>query len=181
MKKLWIILTVLFLSVSLSGCMINEPINEDNNNNQAQEETNKEENNNEEKEDTITTKTCTITNAAGLKQTFAYTATNDEITKVTLTKIFSNDALGVNDFSSMTEDQKEDYKNNMLNSIELDSTTYEGLSITFKFEKQLSMVIEADLTKADLELLQKVGLDFSNNKNIDTQINNMTQNGATCK
>lgn len=171
MKKLFMLLLTMVFAISLTGCGENkENNNEDNNqteNNQTQ--------------DVTVTKVCTTTNEISkLQQTFTYTATNGEVEKVKVVRLYDNDTLGISSFNTFTTEQKETYKQNMLNQIGLDSTSYEGLTIEFDFNDQMSITINADLKTADQEKLQIVGLDFTNSKKIDEIIEDMKTSGASC-
>lgn len=171
MKKLFMLLLTTMLMISLTGCQETKENNDTTNN----------QNGNNQTEDLTTTKSCNqINQISKLNQTFTYTATNDEIEKVKVVRVYNNETLGVDSFSNFTETQKESYKQNILNQIGLDSTNYEGLTIEFEFNDQMTITINADLKIADEEKLQMVGLDFSNGKSLKQKIEDMRKNGAIC-
>ena len=89
---------------------------------------------------------------------------------------------GVDNYSKLDDSQKADLKSNMLNNIGLDKTSYEGLDIDVAIENQMIVTIKADLKIVDRELLEIVGLNFTDeNINLDNKIKEMTNIGATCK
>ena len=158
MKKISILLLTTIMAITLTGCR-----------------------NNISTTDAITSKICTI-KQNGIEQTYKYTATNDEIDKVELTMVYDNSLFGVETLSTLTESQKEQITTEMLNSLELESTTYEGLDINIDIQDQMKVNLKADLTKANPEILKKVGLDFTDaDMNLERTVEDMTDAGAVCK
>lgn len=158
MKKLSILLLTMIMTITLTGCGSITS-----------------------KEDIINSKTCTITKN-GIEQIYKYTATNDEIDKVELTMVYDNSLFGVETLSTLTEAQKEQITTEMLNNLELESNTYEGLDINIDIQDQMKVNLKADLEKADPEILKKVGLDFTDaDMSLERAVEDMTDAGATCK
>lgn len=159
MKKLSILLLTMVLALTLTGCGKDTL-----------------------KEDVITSKTCNL-KQEGLDQTFKYTATNGEIDKIDLTMVYDNAMFGVDSLNDLTTEQKEQIKANMLKTLGLESTTYEGLIINIDIQDQMTVVLNVDLKKADPEILKKVGLDFTGmeDMSLETAVKDMTSGGATCK
>lgn len=132
-------------------------------------------------EDVIETKTCTLVQEGTMEQTFKLTATNDEINKVELTMVYDNAIFEVDTLSTLTDDQKEQVKTNMLTTLGLDSTSYEGLEIIIDIAHQMTVTLIADLEKADVEVLKKVGLDFTDtDMSLKRAISDMKNSGGTC-
>lgn len=130
--------------------------------------------------DEVLTNTCTL-KEDGLEQTYKMTATNDEINKVELEIVYDNETLGVDSLEGLTNDQKEQIKTNMLTTLGLEQTTYEGFEIKIDIEEKMTVTIDADLTKADAEVLKKVGLDFSNtDMSLENAVEDFKDTGATC-
>ena len=157
MKKISILLLTIILALMVTGCSGTE--------------------------DNVQTATCSLVyGETNMTQEFTYTATNGEINKVKLRMIYDNGTLGVDSFATLTEAQKVQFQASMLDNIGLDSASYEGLEITFEFNEQLSVVLDADLEKADPEILKSVGLDFDGvDLDFDRAIKDMEAAGATCK
>lgn len=137
-KKLSILLLTIMMMVMLTGC--GEDIL---------------------KEDVIASSTCTKQNE-DYHETLTVMATNDEINNVELTFVYENSLFGVDTLSTLDETQKEQVKANMLTNLGLESSTYEGFEVVIDIQDKMTVTIKADLTKADSEVLKKVGLDFSN-------------------
>lgn len=130
----------------------------------------------------LETKKCTgITETTNLKREIELKATDEIITEVKVTITYDNKTLGINDFSTLTEEQKEQYKDNMLNNIGLDEEHYEGLDVTFNFEKQLSVVFTADIEKIDSTILDQVGLNIDlKNIKLEKAIDLLEKERLTC-
>lgn len=167
MKKLSILLLTFALATTLTTGCGNET---------------KKEGKTEEPKDVITSKTCTLTEEGVMDQEFILTATNDEIDKVKLVMVYDNSMFEVDTLSTLTDDQKEQIKENMLTTLELESDTYEGLTIDIEIEHQMTVTLDADLKKADEEVLKKVGLDFTDaDMSLETAVKDLTDGGAVCK
>lgn len=129
----------------------------------------------------ITTKTCSM-NENNIGMTFKLTATNDEIDKVVLTMEMDSAYFGVESLDILDDEQKEAIKENMLSTLGLDSDTYEGIKINIEIKETMVVTIDADLTKADAEVLKKVGMDFTGaDMSLENAVKDLTDNGATCK
>lgn len=154
MKKLFALLLTIALSATLVGCST---------------------------EDVVETKTCTK-EAEGISQTYKLTATNGEIDKVELVMVYDNSIFGLDTLSTLTDDQKELIKTNMLTTLGLESNTYEGFEINVDIQDQMTVTVSADIEKADPEVLKKVGLDFDGvDMDLDNAVDGMTSDGAVCK
>ncbi len=153
MKKLYLLLIMTLMVFTLSGCG----------------------------KDKIESKTCTRT-VDSYVETTKYTATNSEIDKINAEFVYDNSLFGVETLSTLTDEQKETIKSNFLTNLGLESYTYEGLTIALDIEDQLKVTIDADLKKADADILKKLGYDFSNtNMNFDEGIKSLVEAGYTCK
>ena len=128
------------------------------------------------------TKTCTL-NEENIEETFVLTATDGEdIDKVDLTMVFDNAMFGVDSLNVLDDTQKEQVKTNMLTTLGLDSDTYEGLAINIDIQDQMTVTINADINKADAEVLKKIGMDFTDaDMNLENAVKDLTDGGATCK
>lgn len=132
-------------------------------------------------EDKVETATCTLKGANNMDQEFVYSATNGQVDKVKLKMTYDNSMLGVETLDTLTEDEKEEIKANMLEALELDKTSYEGLEITIDIQDQMTVILDADLNKADPEILKKVSLDFEGvDMSFDRTLKDMKDAGATC-
>ena len=130
----------------------------------------------------LQTKKCTeINETTNLKKEIELKATDEIITDVKVTITYDNKTLGTDDFSTFTDDQKEQYKDNMLNNLGLDEQHYEGLDITFNFDKELSVVFTADIEKIDSTILDQVGLNIDlKNIKLEKAIDLLEKKGITC-
>lgn len=159
MKKISMFLLTFIIVVTLTGC--------------------KEENNNN---DVITSNTCILKEEDGVQQTYKLTATNDEIDKVELTIVYDNKIFEVDTLSTLSEEQKDQIKSDMLTNLGLENTTYEGLDINIDIQDQMTVYVKADLEKADKEILKKVGLDFTGaDMSLGQAVRDMTASGASCQ
>lgn len=155
MKKLSTLLLVLVLTVVLTGCGA--------------------------KEDVITTKTCTA-QYDGYEATYKLTATNDEIDKIKMDIVLDNKTLGVETLATLTDEQKEQIKTNMLSTFGLDSSTNEGLEVIVDIQDQMTVTIDADLKIAEPDVLKNVGLDFSDaDMSLEKTVKYFEKDGATCE
>ena len=160
MKKICILFIMAVFSLNIIGC--------DNANNL--------------RSDSTTFKTCTTKNELGLEQTFKYTAINDVINQVEVTRVYSNETLGVDSFDNLSYSQRENLKLNMLNNIGLEQTEYEGIKINIDINNQIIVTINVDLNKADKEIIDIVGLGFLiEEANLENIVSEMINNGALCK
>ena len=153
MKKISLVLLSMILVLTLTGCGI----------------------------DKITSSTCTTT-SDGVTYTYKYSATNDEIDKIEMVLVFDNSTFGVDSLDILTADQKEQIKTNMLNTLGLDSSNYEGFSVNIDIQDKMTVTVVADLTTADSEVLNKIGLDFSNtDMSLKNAVKDMEESGAVCE
>lgn len=132
------------------------------------------------KTEKITSSTCTL-NQNNIEQTFKMTATDDEIDKIDMTMVYDSKALGVDNLSDLTTEQKEQVKSTMLNTLDL-KDTQEGLEIGIDIEDKMTVTIKIDLKKADKDVLKKINLDFTNaDMSLKKSVKQMEDEGATCK
>lgn len=130
----------------------------------------------------VETKTCTMGEVNGIDQTFVFSATNNEVDKMELKMVFNNSLFGIDTLSTLNDTQKETIKSTMLKNLGLDSDTYEGLEIIVDIDDQMTVEVKADITKADPEVLKKIGMDLTGvDKSFDRAISDMEEAGATCK
>ena len=162
MKKT-ILLTIIILGTLLSsGCSLN-----------------KEELIEEPKKEKIT---CVITeDNSSLKQSYSFEAKDNLINRIKLS-ITYDEVNNITDFSNFTEDQKINFEAVMLNAMGIEKAINDGLEIKMDFNKQLTVTIDADLEKADEELLKAVGLDAETiDLNYEQTIEELKNTGATCQ
>lgn len=134
-----------------------------------------------EKEDVVTTTTCTKQGAM-YNNTTRLIATNEKIEKVEINYVYENSAMGITSFNDVTDDQKEQIKNNMLNTLGFDDTTYEGFSIDIYFDDQMKVDMVIELETVDQDVLDALGLDFSNtNLNINDAVQSYKDTGFICE
>ena len=153
MKKISMLLLIFVLMLTLTGCG----------------------------KDVISTKNCTMQNDSYV-EIYKITATNDEIDKVELTIVYDNSMFNVESLDILDDTQKDQIKTNMLDTLGLESTTYEGFEINIEVEEQMSVNIKADLKLADTEVLKKVGLDFSNtDMSFERAVKDLEETGAVCE
>ncbi|MBQ4583916.1 MAG: hypothetical protein IJA94_03410 [Bacilli bacterium] len=128
------------------------------------------------------TKTCTM-NEENIEETFVLTATDGEnVDKVDLIMAFDSEMFGVESFDVLDNNQKEQIKTSVFDSLGLDSYTYDGLNININIQEKLTVTINADINKADAEVLKKIGMDFTGaDMNIETAEKELADVGATCK
>ncbi|MBQ9834383.1 MAG: hypothetical protein IJO33_04255 [Bacilli bacterium] len=128
------------------------------------------------------TKTCTLSEE-NVEEIFKLSATDGEdIDKVDLTMIFDNDMFGVDSLNVLDDTQKEQLKTNVVTTLGLDSDAYEGLTINIDIQDQMTVTINADINKADAEVLKKIGMDFTDaDMSIENAVKDLTDGGATCK
>lgn len=121
-------------------------------------------------------KTCTM-EEEGLKTVYRFDATDNEIHKVSMAMTFDDENM-----KNLSEEDQEQFKKIMLDSMGLEDKTYEGMNISFDFSDKMTIVIDADLKKVSKEDIKKVGFDFSNtDMSLDATIKDMEKDGATCK
>ncbi len=125
--------------------------------------------------------TCT-SKEEGYAQEVTYYATAGEIDKMKLKITYDNSLFGVESFSTYSDSQKEEMKSTMLKNLGLEKTNYEGLDIVVEIDDQLVVTIDADIAKADPEILKKIGMDFAGvDMDFDKTISESEASGATCK
>ena len=128
------------------------------------------------KEAKETSKTCTM-EEEGMKQVYTFGATDGEIDKVSIAMTFDDESM-----KNLTDEDKEQFKQIMLDSMGLEDKTYEGMSISFDFSDKVTITIDTDLKKASKDDMKKVGLDFDDtDMSLAKTIKEMEKDGATCK
>lgn len=126
-------------------------------------------------------KTC-VREEEGYTQTYKFTGTNDELKKVGLVINYDSSIFGEDDFSKLTEDQKEEIKLKVLTNLGLEEKEYKGFDINIDMGEQVIITIDANLEEADKKVLRKIGLDFSDmDLTFEEIINLWTENGVSCK
>lgn len=116
----------------------------------------------------------------GIHQTFEFISNDGkEVDRFALTMLFDNELFEVESLAVLDESQKEQVKKNMLKSLGLEQESYDGLTIEIEIEKQLKIIINADVKIADKKVLEKIGI-TGNYLNLDDVIKNMTDNNAVC-
>ncbi len=116
-----------------------------------------------------------------LKQEYKFEARNNQINHIVLS-ITYDQVNEITDFSTFTEDQKINFEAIMLNAIGIENSENEGLEIKIDFNKKLTVTIDADLEKADEELLKTVGLDAENiDLDYKRAVEDLKNTGATCQ
>lgn len=116
----------------------------------------------------------------GIHQTFEFISNDGkEVDRFALTMLFNNELFEVESLDVLDESQKEQVKKNMLKSLGLEQESYDGLTIEIEIEKQLKIIINADVKIADKKVLEKIGI-TGNYLNLDDVIKNMTYNNAVC-
>ncbi len=135
----------------------------------------------EKQKDVVATKTCTK-QMDGYVNTYKWTATNDNITNVELTIVYDNSLFGVESLSSLTDEQKEQIKNNMLTNLGLADIDHTGLDINIDIQDQMTINLKADLDIADTSVLKRVGMDYKSetNRSFTTAISASENDGYTC-
>ena len=90
--------------------------------------------------------------------------------------------LGVKDLSTLTDEQKDMVKSNMLKSFGLEDGNTDGFEIDVKIEDKMIVILKADLKKADSKILSKVGMNFTGaDMSLKKAVEDMEDTGATCK
>ena len=121
-------------------------------------------------------KTCTM-EENGLKTVYTFDAMDNEINKVSMSMTFDDENM-----QNLSEEDQEQFKKIMLDSMGLEDKTYEGMSISFDFSDKMTIIIDVDLKKASKEDMEKVGFDFTDtDMSLNTTIKDMEKDGATCK
>lgn len=130
----------------------------------------------------IKTAVCDHTDSTGNKITFDVSATNNEIDKIKMIVVPSNESMGIKTFKDVDDETKEAIKKSFLESYGLEKDTYDGLKITIEFDDNMTVTFDADLKVADKELLKKVGMDFEGkDMDIDRFVEDVEKEGYTCK
>ena len=115
-------------------------------------------------------------------ETYVFTAKDDKIEKAELTIEYKNSLFGIETLNSLTEEQKKQVRENMIATLGLEDKEYEGLELVIDIKDTMTVNIKADYDKADVNVLNKVGLDFtSTNMNIDAATEAYMENGGNCK
>lgn len=130
----------------------------------------------------IKTAVCDHTDGTGNKITFDVSATNNEIDKIKMIVVPSNESMNITTFKDVDDETKEAIKKSFLESYGLEKDTYDGLKITIEFDDNMTVTFDADLKVADKELLKKVGMDFEGkDMDIDRFVEDVEKEGYTCK
>ena len=133
------------------------------------------------KKDVVSAVTCTK-QYEGFYETSKFTATNDKLEKVEISYVYDNSLFEVDTLADLTDDQKEQIKSNMLDTLGLESATYEGFEVVIDVQEEMTVNLKVDLTKVSEEVLNKVGLDFSEtNMSFKTGVEELKSDGYTCK
>lgn len=154
MKKLSMVLLSFFVIVFVSGCG----------------------------KDVVETRTCT-SNQNGVEQSFTFTATNDEINKVDMVFTYDNSLFGISSFKDVDNETKEQMKNSMMESFGLEKNKYDGFEIKIDIQDKMTVTINADLKKADKNILSKVGMNFTGDEDMSLKraVEDSKADGFTCK
>ena len=127
--------------------------------------------------------TCSINNENIPKQTFIYTVNEDVVDHLKIELEYNAKLLGYDSFENLNDDQKKEIQNNILKTLGLTKTQYDGINISLNIKDKVYMNIDIDIKIAEYAILNKLGIDISKIKNKD--INNVTKVmedlGATCK
>ncbi len=130
--------------------------------------------------DKETSKTCT-TISDNITYIYKYNATNDIIDKFEMNLLFDNSLFGVDSLDVLTDNQKEQIKLNILNTLGLQNTNYDGISINIDINDKINVSIVADLKIADKDFLKKLGFNFSNtDMSLKNTVKIIEENGAVC-
>lgn len=167
MKKLSIFLLSMVCAITLSGCGNAVDDNKDSNKNK----------------DVITTKTCTVSEEGFLTEDIVFSATNGKVDKFNIVMTYDNSLFGVDSFAELSEEEKEAMKSEMLSELDSEDYSFEGVDIKVDINDQVVMTMIVDLNKADRELLDEIGFDFSefDGMSLDEIAAQLTEVGATCK
>lgn len=131
--------------------------------------------------DKETSATCNYKNEQ-FDSTVRLSAKNDKIEKVGLTYVYENSALGIESFDNVTDEQKEQIKENMLTILGLTEESYEGFAIDITIEDKMKVNIEIDIATADKDALKKLGIDFSNtDMSLANAVKTYKDQGFTCE
>ena len=155
MKKFLMLSIIIILSLTLTGCG----------------------------EDILETKICTKDKETYI-ETYELSAVNDETNNVILTIVYNNSLFDVDTLEDLTDEQKEETKTNMLKSLDLEETTYEGFEINIDIKDQMTVNIKADLLLTDPEILKKVGLNLDSiehERSLKELVEQFTNSGYTCE
>ena len=132
-------------------------------------------------EDKVTTSSCSISEN-NMNMTMDFSATNDEIDKVTMTVIPDNEAMGITSFKDLDDDMKTQIKEVFLTSLGLDKDTYDGIKIDVEFDDNMTLTVDIDLKVADEDILTKLGLDLDDaDMSLEKSVEDLEESGYTCK
>ncbi len=127
------------------------------------------------------TKTCEISTNE-YKQKWTYKVDGEKINKIELNITYDNSIFGnVESFASLTKNEEQELKKAILSNLGFDKDSYDGFKIDILVNDNINVKVKIDIEKADKELLSKIGLDLDQNRNIDSTIVEMKENGATCR
>ena len=126
--------------------------------------------------------TCNI-KTSKFEQNWKYTSKKDEIKKIELNIVYDNSIFeNIDSFSSLNDREKEVLKEEILSKLGFEKSKYDGFDIDIVITDKISTKALIDISKADKELIKKIGIDFGETgTNINDVIKNMKDNGATCK
>lgn len=153
MKKTFLILSAIILSLILASC--------------------------ETKEQTIS---CKGHSENGYDESYVMTAKKGNIYKLDINYLYDNELFAIDTFSTLSDSQKEEIKSNMLTNLKLEKTSYDGLNIKIDIDDRINVLISADLEVADEKLLKNIGLDFTNtNRSLLDAVKSFEDEGYICK
>lgn len=178
MKKFYILLLIFSLSFFVTGCgKETEEKQKDEVKDVAKEEKSETKN-----DGPLSVKVCSLDDGEGLVQTFKYSATDGEVDKVEITKVYDSKLFGVTNLENLSNSEKEDLKSAMLEDFGIKSTKDEGISVSFDIQKKMTININVDLETVDSGVLNKVGITFQpENRVLDSYVEMMETSGAICK
>ena len=128
----------------------------------------------------FTSKSCNM-KENNIRTTFNLTATNKKINKVVMKIEMDNSLLKVESLEILDDKQKTEIKENVLKSLGLDRDEYEGINIEVVINKTIIITINADLNKADKEILKKIGMDFTDaDLSLKRTVKSLEEKGAIC-
>ncbi len=131
--------------------------------------------------DKVKTTVCDYTDSSG-KISFDVSATNNEIDKIKMIVVPSNESMSITTFKDIDEETKGIIKESFLATYGLEKDTYDGLKISVEFDDNMTVTFDADLKVADKDLLKKIGMDFEGkDMDFDKFVTNIEAEGYTCK
>ncbi len=123
--------------------------------------------------------TCNI-KTSEFEQTWKYTSKKDTVNLIELDITYDNSLFGVSYLNSLNPTEKAVLKKEILSKLGFEKNNYDGLMIDVIIDEKISIKVKTDLSKANSNLLKKIGIN-KEDKNINTLVNNMTSGGGICK